>query len=145
MQRKKPLGENAGMTLVEIIVAMSIFAVGVLSLTHIMFQAMHANTRSKHVVVATNLAHQRMEQIMSSTRYDNITAGAFPTEDYGAVEGGAPDYSFFRRAVAIADSVDALGTSVMKDVMVRVEWKENGGPRTVEIHSSISRFKDIKL
>jgi prepilin-type N-terminal cleavage/methylation domain-containing protein len=141
MRMKKLFGNNAGMTLVEILVAMTIFAVGVLSLTRVMFQAMHSNLRSKHVVVATNLAHQRMEQVLSSMRYDNITATAFPTEDYGAIEGGSSDYSFFRRAVAIADSVDALGTSVMKEVTVRVEWRDNN----MEIHSSISRFKDIKL
>jgi Tfp pilus assembly protein PilV len=131
--------------IVEILVAMTIFAVGVLSLTRVMFQAMHANVRSKHVVVATNLAHQRMEQILSSMRYDAITAAAFPTENYGTIEGGSSDYSFFRRAVAIADSVDALGTSVMKEVTVRVEWRDNGRTRNMEIHSSISRFKDIKL
>ena len=145
MRMKRSFGNSAGMTLVEILVAMTIFAVGVLSLTRVMFQAMHSNTRSKHVVVATNLANQRMEQILSSTRYDNITAAAFPTENYGTIEGGKPDYSFFRRAVAIADSVDALGTSVMKEVTVRVEWRDNGTARNTQIRSSISRFKDIKL
>lgn len=145
MRMQRPFGNNAGMTLVEILVAMTIFAVGVLSLTRVMFQAMHSNMRSKHVVVATNLANQRMEQILSSTRYDNITAGNFPTEDYGTIEGGKPDYTPFRRAVAIADSVDALGTSVMKEVTVRVEWRDNGTARNTQIRSSISRFKDIKL
>jgi len=145
MRMKRSFGNSAGMTLVEILVAMTIFAVGVLSLTRVMFQAMHSNTRSKHVVVATNLANQRMEQILSSTRYDNITAAAFPTENYGTIEGGKPDYSPFRRAVAIADSVDALGTSVMKEVTVRVEWRDNGTARNTQIRSSISRFKDIKL
>jgi type II secretion system protein I len=145
MRMQRSFGNNAGMTLVEILVAMTIFAVGVLSLTRVMFQAMHSNVRSKHVVVATNLANQRMEQILSSTRYDNITAGNFPTEDYGTIEGGKPDYTPFRRAVAIADSVDALGTSVMKEVTVRVEWRDNGTARNTQIRSSISRFKDIKL
>jgi len=145
MRIKKSFGNNAGMTLVEIMVAMTIFAVGVLSLTRVMFQAMHSNLRSKHVVVATNLANQRMEQIMSSMRYDNITAGAFPTENYGTIEGGKADYSHFQRTVAVADSVDALGTSVMKEVTVRVEWRDNGRVRNAQIRSSISRVKDIKL
>jgi Tfp pilus assembly protein PilV len=145
MKITRRIGGSAGMTLVEILVGMTLFAVGVLSLTHVMFQAMHANTRSKHVVVATNLAHQRMEQIMSSTRYDNITAANFPSEGYGAIQGGNANYSFYQRTVAIADSTDALGASVMKDVTVRVEWRESNGPRNVQIRSDISRFKDIKL
>lgn len=145
MRMKKFLGGETGMTLVEILVAISIFAIGVLSLTRVTFQAMQANVRSKHLVVATNLAHQRMEQILSSTRYNNITAAAFPTENYGAVNGGNADYRVFRRVVAIADSTDALNTSVMKDLTVRVEWHDKGRTRNVEIHSSISRFKDINL
>jgi prepilin-type N-terminal cleavage/methylation domain-containing protein len=145
MRLKRRTGNTRGMTLVEIIVGMTIFAIGVLSLTHVMFQAMHANVRSKHIVVATNLAHQRMEQILSSTRYDSITPANFPTEDYGSIEGGSADYSFYRRSVAIADSLNALNSSTMKEVTVRVEWRERGVARNIEIHSSISRFKDIQL
>jgi prepilin-type N-terminal cleavage/methylation domain-containing protein len=145
MQMKRRITGNEGMTLVEIMVGMTLFAIGVLSLTQVMFQAMHANVRSKHVVVATNLAHQRMEQIMSSTRYDNITAANFPSEGFGAVEGGKADYAVFQRTVAIADSTDALGTSVMKDVTVRVAWHDSNGLKNVQIRSNISRFKDIKL
>jgi prepilin-type N-terminal cleavage/methylation domain-containing protein len=145
MQTKRSIGGISGMTLVEIIVGMTIFAIGVLSITRVMFQAMHANVRSKHVVVATNLAHQRMEQILSSTRYDNITSTTFPTEDYGTLDAGNQDYAAYRRIVAIADSTDALGSSVMKEVTVRVEWQESNGQRHAQIRSSISRFKDVRL
>jgi len=145
MQMKKYLGGTKGMTLVEVIVGMTVFAIGVLSLTHVMFLAMRANVRSKHVVVATNLAQQRMEQIISSTRYDNITAAAFPTENYGTIEGGNANYLKFKRSVAIADSTNALGSSVMKEVTVRVEWQDGSVIRNMQIRSSISRFKDINL
>ncbi len=145
MQIRKFIGGTKGVTLVEIIVGMTVFAIGVLSLTHVMFLAMRANVRSKHVVVATNLAQQRMEQIISSTRYDNITAAAFPTENYGTIEGGSTNYTKFKRIVAVADSTNALGASVMKEVTVRVEWQDGAIVRNMQIRSSISRFKDINL
>ncbi len=145
MRSKSYLANSKGMTLIEILVGMVIFAIGVLALTRVMFGAMRANTKSKHVVVATNLAHQRMEQILGSMRYSDITNANFPTEDYGTVAGGDPDYANYRRSVAIADSLDALGSSVMKEVIVRVEWREKGVDRNVELRSSISRFKDVKL
>jgi len=145
MRMKKHIGGTAGTTLVEIIVAMTVFAIGVLSLTNVTFRAMRANVRSKHVVVATNLAHQRMEQVISTTRYDNITAAAFPVENYGTVEGGNPSYVIFKRSVAVADSTNAIGSSVMKEVTVLVEWREGSITRNMQLRSSISRFKDIKL
>lgn len=136
---------NRGMTLVEIMVGMVVFAIGILGLSQVMFRVMHSNLQSKHTVIATNLAHQRMEQLMGSLRYDNITEANFPDEDYGQVNGGDPDFSNFKRTVTIADSLNALGNSILKEITVRVEWKSNGRTRNVELRSSISRFKDINL
>ena len=68
MRIRRFIGGSAGMTLVEVLIAITIFAVGILSLTRVMFHVMQANVKSKHVVVATNLAHERMEQILTSGR-----------------------------------------------------------------------------
>jgi prepilin-type N-terminal cleavage/methylation domain-containing protein len=134
-----------GMTLVEIMVAMTIFAIGLLGLSRVMFAVMHSNLKSKHTVVATNLAHQKMEQIMSATRFNDITEVDFPDEDYGQVDGGSTEYSGFKRTVTIADSLNTLGNSIFKEIVVKVEWRESGKSRDVELRSSISRFKDINL
>ena len=138
-------GNDKGMTLVEIMVGMVIFAIGVLSISQVMFRVMSANTKSKHLVIATNLAHQRMEQIFASPRYDNINSTNFPAEDYGSINGGDPEYVKFRRVVTIVDSLNAIGNSISKDITVRVEWKEKGQTRHVELRSTISRFKDMNL
>ncbi len=141
----KKLKDSNGMTLIEVLVGLTIFAIGLLGLSRVSFQAMHANLRSKHTVIATNLAHQRMEEIISATRYDNITEPGYPDEDYGNVNGGMGEYAKFNRAVSVVDSLNAIGTSVMKEVSVRVEWNEMGTVRNVELRSSISRYKDISL
>ena len=133
------------MTLVEIMVGMTIFAIGLLGLSRVMFTVMNSNLTSKQTVVATNLAHQRMEQISGSLRYTAINANNFPNEDYGQIGGGADEYAAYRRTVAIVDSTNALGNSVIKEVTVRVEWRNRGNTRNVELKSCISRFKDITL
>jgi prepilin-type N-terminal cleavage/methylation domain-containing protein len=143
--RKAAFSNREGMTLVEVMVGMTIFAIGLLGLSQVMFGVFRSNMASKNVGVATNLAHQKLEQIMSSTRYGAINTSNFQDEDYGQIGGGASEYQKFRRTVAIADSTNALGNSVMKEITVRVEWRERGKLRDIELHSSICRFKDVSL
>ncbi len=145
MRRKIANMDNKGMTLVEILVGMTIFAVGLLGISRVTFSVMHANLTSKHTVIATNLAHQRMEQIVGSIRYSSINTNNFANEDYGNIGGGAEEYEIYRRTVAVTDSLNAVGNSVIKEVTVRVEWRDRGGVRDVELRSCISRFKDINL
>ncbi|MBN2069962.1 MAG: prepilin-type N-terminal cleavage/methylation domain-containing protein [Candidatus Krumholzibacteriota bacterium] len=134
-----------GMTLVEVIVALTVFAIGVLGLSRVMFRAMHANMNSKHTVVATNLAHEKMEEVIGSIRYSAINSTNFPSEDFEQVNVADPEYRIFKRTVAISDSLNAVGNSVMKEITVRVEWRQADRVRNVELKSSISRFKDINL
>ena len=124
---------------------MTVFAVGLLGLSRVLFGVMHSNVTSKNTVIATNLAHQRLEQISSSLRYSSITSDNFSSEEYKEIGGGAEEYQNFRRTVAIADSINALGNSVIKEVTVRVEWRDRGDVRNVELKTCISRFKDINL
>lgn len=145
MRRRISKMDNRGMTLVEIMVGMTVFAVGLLGLSRVLFSVMHSNVTSKNTVIATNLAHQRMEQISSSLRYSAINATNFPSEDYGDIGGGVEEFAQFRRNVAISDSINVIGNSVIKEVTVRVEWRAQGGVRDVELKSCISRFKDINL
>jgi len=142
---KSMVKSNRGMTLVEVMVGMVVFAIGILGLSQVTFRVMHSNLQSKHTVIATNLAHQRMEQVLSSMRYNSINQTNFPSEDYGQVNGGDQNYKNFKRTVAIADSVNSLGNSILKEITVRVEWKDSGKTRHVELRSSISRFKDINM
>jgi prepilin-type N-terminal cleavage/methylation domain-containing protein len=143
--RKTAVLNREGMTLVEVLVGMTIFAIGLLAISQVMFGVIRSNMTSRDVGIATNLAHQRLEQIMSSTRYGAINTSNFPDEDYGQIGGGASEFQKFSRTVSIADSTNALGNSVMKEITVRVEWRERGKLRDVELNSSICRFKDVSL
>ncbi len=138
-------GDEKGSSLVEILIGMTIFAVVLLGLSHSMFGIMHANITSKNTVKATNLAHQRLEHVISSLTYDSINMINYSNEEYGQISGGASEYQKFKRSVTIVDSTNALGSSVLKEITVKVEWVEQRGTRNVELNSSISRFKDIRL
>ena len=145
MRRRYGKNDNGGMTLVEVMVGMTVFAVGLLGLSKVLFSVMHSNLNSKSTVIATNLAHQRMEQIAGSLRYSAINTTNFPSEDYNEIGGGAEEYAAFKRTVAIVDSLNAIGKSVIKEITVTVERRDRGQTRNVQLKSCISRFKDINL
>ncbi len=128
-----------GMTLLEILVGMAIFAIGCFTLTQVIFGAMQSKTGKRRTVVATSLAHERMAEIMRASRFSDISKRNFPDEQYGRVAGGSPEYSAYRRIVMIADSTDVRGRSILKEVRVEVEWREGGKRRSVSLHSNIFR------
>jgi prepilin-type N-terminal cleavage/methylation domain-containing protein len=126
-----------GMTLIEVLVGMAIFAIGCFTLTQVMLGAMTSEAATRRTVVATSLAHARMSEIAATERFGDIREENFPDEDYGAVAGGAAGFEPYRRTVTIADSTDARGRAIMKTVEVEVEWREGGKRRSVSLRSSI--------
>jgi type II secretory pathway pseudopilin PulG len=64
VNRKHKMKKNSGVTLLEILVAMSIFTVGVFMTFNIFPRGFAASMRSKNKIVATNLAAQLLENII---------------------------------------------------------------------------------
>ena len=67
-----------GFTLVEVLVAMLIFAFGILAVINMQYVATQTNTRSRHVTEGMLVAQNRVEQLMALP-YDQTTL-----EDDGA-------------------------------------------------------------
>lgn len=65
----------AGFTLIEVLVAMCIFAIAVLGLAIGATSVMRANQTGLYTTIATNLAQERLEELKSRTAA-NITAGS---------------------------------------------------------------------
>jgi len=65
-----------GFTLIEILVAMSIFAIAVLGLAVGATSVMRANQTGLYTTIATNLAQDRLEELKSRTAANINTAGS---------------------------------------------------------------------
>ena len=126
-----------GLTVIEVLVGVAIFAIGCFTLTQVMFGAMSSQAATKKTVVATTLAEERMSQIMAAIQLGDINEESFPDEGYGQIGGGAGEYAAYRRTVTIADSTDAWGRLIMKTVEIEVEWRESGRRRNVSLRSSV--------
>jgi len=140
MDQSQVTRRDAGFTLLEVLVAMTIFSIGVLGLAQVQFAASANNVQSRLTSTAASLASDRLEEAIYGPSFDAITTGNFPTEEYGAVDAGNPRYATFRRTVAIQDSLDIAGRVSMKTVQVRVTWHALHGDRNVELMSRVARF-----
>jgi prepilin-type N-terminal cleavage/methylation domain-containing protein len=140
MERTLRERAEAGFTLIETLVAMTLFSIGVMALTQVQFAAARNSTTSKLTSTASFLASDRLEEMMYGTPFAQITAANFPEEDYGGVQNGDERYRAFKRQVTVADSLDITGAVSMKTVTVRVAWRGLRGERNVELMSRVARF-----
>ena len=144
-KRERRTGERgpaaqAGFTLIETIVAMSLFAIGILGLAQVQFAASRSNTTARLTSSASLLASDRLEQCVHAPAFDGITPDNFPDEEYGDVEDGDARYAGYRRTVDVVDTVDLTGRVSMKTITVRVTWHSLHGDRSVELASRVARF-----
>lgn len=140
MQNNTSQNEQTGFTLVETMVAMTLFAIGVLALAQVQFAASHNTMKAKLTTQASSLASDRMEQCVFGPAFAEITEDNYPDEDYGEVEGGDERYARFTRSVTVEDSLDLAGRVALKTVTVQVTWADINGQRNVELSSRIARF-----
>ena len=132
-----------GYSLVEALVAMILFAIGILSLSQSYFGIVRAQLTARNHELALNCARDRMEEVVNCLSYSSINSAQFPSEEYGQVDGGAAQYEIFNRNVTIDDSLNAGGTSVLKEITVEVNWQAMGGTRTASLNSVIAAHSDI--
>lgn len=107
-----PAKGQAGFTLVEILVAMTIFAVAVLGLAVGATSVMRANQTSYFSTVATNLAQDKLEEIKARSG-DYITSGGPITDTVNNVT--------FSRSWTVTDDSPASG---VKRIDVTVTWTD---------------------
>lgn len=134
-----------GYSILEAMVAMTIFAIGALALSQSYFGVMRAEVGARNHELATQCARDRVEEIVNSLSYASITEANFPDEGYGEIADGDPKFEHFARTVAIVDSLNAINQSVLKEVTVSVSWQTAAGTRDVTLNTVVARYRDIQL
>jgi prepilin-type N-terminal cleavage/methylation domain-containing protein len=118
------ISNERGMTLVEVLVAITVLTVGLTAIATGMQLGTSGISQAQQETTATFLAEQRLEDVKAfalSTDtsppqgYANVTAANFPAEGYGTIPGG---YAGYRRTTTIADP-----SATMKVVTVRVFYR----------------------
>ena len=121
-EKREGAVKEGGFTLVEVIVAVSILAIGLLAVASMQTSAITGNYRAYKVTEGTTWAQDRLEQIMAT--------------DYDAIVSGGPELKGEHNEYSISWTVTQLsGVSNAKRIAVTAQWTEKGVPKASGVTS----------
>ncbi|TMA10901.1 MAG: prepilin-type N-terminal cleavage/methylation domain-containing protein [Deltaproteobacteria bacterium] len=110
-------GAQDGFTLIEVLVAMTIFAIAILGLAIGATSVIRANQTSLYTTIATNLAQDRLEELKSRTAA-NITTTGSPENNISV--SGVPVK--FNRSWTVTSNCNSVSGLIC--VTVTVSWTD---------------------
>jgi prepilin-type N-terminal cleavage/methylation domain-containing protein len=135
-RRARPQG---GFTLVEMAIALGVFAVGMLALAGMQLHAMRSGSSGRHATQAAAIAQSRMEQLQRLRWSDAglaTTGGAFtaPIVEDDTVDGspGGVEMSY-----AVDWRIADVEPGWTRSIDVRVSWDEENRPGRSVVLSSL--------
>ena len=123
---------SKGFSLLELMIAVALLVIGVLSATFMFSRGMFATSDVEATEQAIALAQERMESIRG-TPFSSISIGT-TTESTPL-----PDYSR-QVAVSLAKDVPPTGDSAgdLKQVVITVSWNTSGGQLSTSVTSYVA-------
>ena len=124
---------EAGFTIIEVLIGISIFAIGLLAIARMQMLSVRNTAVGNMTSQATMLANQRMEEIKTMT-FDDLDNLASPVVENNLDEDGNPGGIYNRTTTIAAPPAPLDGYA--REVTVQVQWNAAyGGNRTFELKS----------
>jgi type IV pilus assembly protein PilV len=121
-EKREGAVKEGGFTLVEVIVAVSILAIGLLAVASMQTSAITGNYRAYKVTEGTTWAQDRLERLMAM--------------DYGDLTSGGPVDPKGDGLYSVSWTVSQLsGVSNAKLIAVTAQWTEKGVPKASGVTS----------
>ena len=123
------LDNERGLTLIEVLIAIGIFSIGILAVAQLQFVNIRNNTTGNITTIATMLARQQMETLKAQADVTSLSTGADPDNpiDEDGNAGG-----IFTRSWTVDNP---LGSSTSRRLTVTVSWNRRGQTRNVVLTS----------
>ena len=134
--------DQAGVSLLEVLVAALVFGIGILALISLQTSLLRSSSDARDRTIATNLAQDEMEQLRSFTD----PAGYASVLDTGGNMATVGTITVDNKVFTVSRRVDDVGITGggvddYKNLIVRVEWQDNiGNTQLVELESVIGKI-----
>jgi prepilin-type N-terminal cleavage/methylation domain-containing protein len=127
---------SGGFTLIELTIAIAVFAVGMLSLSAMLLAAMQGGSRGRHTTQASSIAESRMEQLqrLSWTQLAPTAGWGTPVTVHNSVQANTNQNE---QSYSVDWRITNLVTGWTREVDVRVTWDEPGRPNRSVTFSSV--------
>jgi len=127
---RKTLKEERAFSLIELLIAMSVMAIGMLAAASMQYSAVRNNTQGNVSTQASMLAKAQLEMLKNQ----NIGSDVLLPGDYNdasPVDGNGNPGGIYNRSWRI----DPLGTAARR-IRVTVQWTKFGDPRSIVVRSN---------
>ena len=127
---QKSSNKENGFSLIEMLIALSVMALGLLAAATLQYTSVRNNTTGNTATQATMLAKAQLELLKNQ----NIDAGGLPVGTYSdptSIDQHGNPGGIYNRSWSIAN----LGTWARR-ISVTVQWTKFGKPRQITVRSS---------
>jgi len=125
-EKMNKIANSSGFTLIEILIAMFVLAVGLLGAAGVATTVINGNALSKKITTATTLAQDKMEDIINLGYSGTPSSDTTTTEDYNSIT----DYPIYKRVADV--DVDSPAADI-KTIEVKVEFQWKATPHNVTL------------
>ncbi len=108
--------KSNGFSLIEVMIAILVFSVGLLGVAQIMIIVINSNVFARNLTTATALAQDRLENIYRLGYVNANTSTG--TEEYGSI----PNFTPYKRVTSVFFDSPDVG---MKTATITVSWSGN--------------------
>ena len=125
----KTLKSQRGIGLIEIIIAMLLFAVGITAAMRTLPDSNRATSHARNITIATNLAQEQIERLMGTEYNDAVLAAGSHTDPDNPIE------RHFTRSWIVADDSPLTG---MKQIAVTVSFNTGSADSSVTLNTLLT-------